>query len=68
MPIGYKIETYFQSSFDVYFFLCLFVCLLCQQELVEYYKQNTLGVSFPGLDTKLRRGVNEEHKGKGTDF
>lgn len=64
-PIGYKIETYFQSSFDVHF---LFVCLFCHQELVEYYKQNTLGVSFPGLDTKLRRGVNEEHKGKGTDF
>ena len=49
-------------------FISLFVCLFCQQELVEYYKQNTLGVSFPGLDTKLRRGVNEEHKGKGTDF
>jgi len=24
-----------------------------------------LGVSFPGLDTKLRYGVNEEQKGKG---
>ena len=54
-------------SNPVSMFICLFVCLFCQQELVEYYKQNTLGVSFPGLDTKLRRGVNEEHKGKGTD-
>ena len=35
------------------------------QELVDYYKSNTLGVSFPGLDTKLRYGVNEEQKGKG---
>ena len=35
------------------------------QELVEYYKSNTLGVSFPGLDTKLRYGVNEEQQGKG---
>lgn len=64
-PIGYKIETFFNL---VSMFISLFVCLFCQQELVEYYKQNTLGVSFPGLDTKLRRGVNEEHKGKGTDF
>ncbi|XP_068689749.1 proto-oncogene vav-like isoform X2 [Montipora foliosa] len=34
------------------------------QELVDYYKLNTLGVSFPGLDTNLRHGVNEEPKGK----
>ena len=24
------------------------------QELVEYYQRNTLGVSFPGVDTTLR--------------
>jgi len=35
------------------------------QELVDYYKLNTLGVSFPGLDTNLRQGVNEEPKIKG---
>ncbi|XP_046844062.1 proto-oncogene vav-like isoform X2 [Xenia sp. Carnegie-2017] len=27
--------------------------------LVDYYRNNTLGVSFPGLDTCLTRGVNE---------
>ncbi|XP_074614925.1 proto-oncogene vav-like isoform X1 [Acropora palmata] len=32
------------------------------EELVDYYKLNTLGVSFPGLDTNLRQGVNEEPK------
>ena len=35
------------------------------QELVEYYKANTLGVSFPGLETSLRIGVNEQEEPKG---
>ncbi|KAK3744557.1 hypothetical protein QZH41_003494 [Actinostola sp. cb2023] len=30
------------------------------EELVEYYRDNTLGVSFPGLDTTLRCGINEQ--------
>lgn len=38
------------------------------EELVDYYKANTLGVSFPGLDTKLRHGVHEEQKGKGVGW
>ncbi|XP_074614930.1 proto-oncogene vav-like isoform X2 [Acropora palmata] len=38
------------------------------EELVDYYKLNTLGVSFPGLDTNLRQGVNEEPKIKGVGW
>ncbi|XP_020906776.1 guanine nucleotide exchange factor VAV2 isoform X2 [Exaiptasia diaphana] len=34
-------------------------------ELVEYYRDNTLGVSFPGLDTTLRCGINEDMGEKG---
>ncbi|XP_078357536.1 proto-oncogene vav-like [Oculina patagonica] len=47
------------------FYLTKAIAFASVEELVEYYKANTLGVSFPGLDTKLRYGVNEEQKGKG---
>jgi len=50
---------------DGAFYLTKAISFGSVQELVEYYKQNTLGVSFPGLDTKLRHGVNEDQKGKG---
>ncbi|XP_031563071.1 protein vav-like isoform X2 [Actinia tenebrosa] len=34
-------------------------------ELIQYYRDNTLGVSFPGLDTTLRCGINEELEQEG---
>ncbi|XP_028410970.1 guanine nucleotide exchange factor VAV2-like isoform X2 [Dendronephthya gigantea] len=30
--------------------------------LIDYYRNNTLGVSFPGLDTCLTRGINEARR------
>lgn len=46
------------------FYLTKAITFPSVEELVEYYKNNTLRVSFPGLDTKLRHGVNEEQKSK----
>ncbi|XP_048587151.1 protein vav isoform X2 [Nematostella vectensis] len=34
-------------------------------ELVAYYRENTLGVSFTGLDTTLRCGLNEDQDNRG---